>query len=337
MKAMVLHNVSDVKDRPLKFEEIETPKISDREILMKVETCGVCHSDICIIDGSVFKDYPLPMVVGHEVVGVVQEKGDGVEGFEIGDRIGIGWNYSACLDCGHCEKGNINLCSKKRACGVTDFGGYATHMKVDSRFVTKVPDKLSSVDAAPLFCGGLTSYRAVNRLDVKEGDKVVVVGIGGLAEYAIQFLKLKGAHVVAVSRKDNHLEAARKLGADETIKVTDDLSEKVKETGAMIAMVFAPSGRVLEETLSGLPRGSRVLMVANIEKMAAMNYRKAMAGEKTLTTTTTGTMKEMKDLLDLAADGKVKTFIETMKLEEANDALVKLENGEVEGRIVLTV
>lgn len=336
MKAMVLRANAPVEKNPLKMEELETPKVSGEEVLLKVEACGVCHSDIHIIDGSVFKDLNFPLVVGHEVVGTVEKKGDGVKNFEVGDRVGVGWNYSACLDCQDCSVGNINLCSRKMASGIHAHGGYATHMKADSRFVTKVPEKLSSTEAAPLFCGGLTSFHAVNRMNPNKGEKVLVIGIGGLAEYAIQFLKAKGAHVTAFSRKDNHLQAAKKVGADESVKY-DDLENQVKETGARLAMVFAPSGKVLEQTLRGVPRGSKVLMAANIERTEPMDYRKALAGEKALTTTTTGTMKDMKDLLQLASDGKVKSLIETMKLEQANEALNRVQRGEAEGRIVLTM
>lgn len=334
MRAMVLRGTADIHTKPLSVEEMSDPVPEGHDVLIKVEACGVCHSDLNVVEGKVFGGHNLPVVPGHEVVGTVLQAGKKSR-VRKGQRVGIGWNYSSCLKCRECRRGMINLCGGgKGATGLTHNGGYADRMLADSRFVTAVPKKLDPVKAAPLFCAGLTAYHAVKRLGARRGDMVAVVGVGGLAEYAIQFLKLSGARVTAFTRSPHHIEVARKLGAEKVV-LSQDLSAQVKESGARFAMVFAPSANVLEHTLTGLPRGSKVIMAGNIEKTTQMDYRRALAGEKVLTTTSTGTLDEMEEVLKLAASGKIRTIAEKMPLEKANEAMIRVREGSVEGRIVL--
>lgn len=338
MKAAVLHITAPVETKPLKLEEMDVPKISGYEILMKVKACGVCHSDVHIVEGEVFKGHKFPLVPGHEVVGVVEKIGENVREINSGDLVGIGWNYKSCLDCENCKNGLENLCGKKEGTGINRDGGYAEYMIADSRFVSKIPNRLKTEEAAPLFCAGLTAYRAVKLLSPKINQRVAVVGIGGLASYAIQFLKIYGAKVIALSRNEHHLKLAEKVGADETILLRDNyLSQKIEDSAAAAALNFAPSGKIIEEILIGLKRGGKLVNAGNIERTVAMDYRKALAGEKVLTTVSTGTRKDMREVLQLAAEGKIKSSVETMKLDNANEALIRVKSGSVEGRIVLIV
>lgn len=337
MKAMVLRSHAPVSERPLRLEEADVPGISGHEVLVKVSACGVCHTDVHIAEGEVFKDVKLPLIMGHEAVGTVVKLGDRATYVKEGDRVGIGWTYNSCLNCKRCDSGRENICAKRESVGCGRDGGYADFARLDSRFVTKIPDGLKFNETAPLFCAGLTAFRAAKRADVKGGERVAVVGIGGLGSYAVQFAKLRGAEVVAFSRNDDHLRLAESLGADETVKSGSDLMQDVKSADIDAAMVFAPSAEVLENVMLGSPRGARVVMAGNIERMNPMDYRRAMSGEKSLTTVSVGTREDMRELLELAAEGHVSSKVDTMRLEQANDALIKLKSGNFVGRTVLTM
>lgn len=335
MKAAILEKTGPVENKLLEVSEIDKPKISGNEILLRIKACGVCHTDVHIAEGEIFKSAKLPLILGHEVVGIVEEKGEQAGNLEVGDRVGIGWNYSSCMSCKRCLEGRENLCAKKESTGYTKDGGYAQYGKFDSRFVAKIPEGLSFEEAAPLFCAGLTAYRTVKLAELRPNESVAVVGVGGLGIYAIQFAKLRGANVFAFSRNPEHLKLAEQFGVDEAVDSNRNLSEEIRKLGIDTALVFAPSAQVLEQALTGIGRGGRVMMAGNIEKTAAMNFRSALAGEKTLTTVTTGTAKDMGELLGLASDGEIRSKIEKMKLEDANEALARVKKGKAEGRIVL--
>lgn len=336
MRAMVLERQGPIETRPLVPRDVQIPKISGHEILVRVNACGVCHSDLHIAQGDVFKNLKLPLIPGHEVVGVVEEIGDGVSNVDHGDHVGIGWTYGSCMSCEKCVAGLENLCPKREGVGSTRNGGYAEYIGLDSRFVTKVPVKMDMTQAAPLFCAGLTAYRAVKRMSLRNSENVAVIGIGGLGSYAVQFAKMTGASVFAFSRNPDHLDLAERLGADEVIDSREDLVGDMKECGVDAALVFAPSGKVLEDALIGVGRGGRVLMAGNVENLT-IDYRRALSGERTLTTVSVGTTADMRELIKLAADGKVSSDVSVMKLEEANEALMKMKTGESVGRTILRI
>ena len=220
--------------------------------------------------------------------------------------------------------------------GCGNDGGYAEFVRLDSRFVTKIPDGLGFNETAPLFCAGLTAFRAAKRANISRGERVAVVGIGGLGGYAVQFAKLHNAHVIAFSRNDDHLRLAESFGADEVVKSNSNLSEQIKSADIDAAMIFAPSADVLENVMTGAPRGTRIVMAGNIEKMNPMDYRRTISGEKSLTTVSVGTRDDMRELLEIASEGHVVSEITPVHMERANDALIKLKSGKFIGRNVLT-
>jgi propanol-preferring alcohol dehydrogenase len=273
--------------------------------------------------------------MGHEIVGIVEETGETVENLKKGDLVGVGWNYNSCLECARCIDGEENLCVKKEATGYTKDGGYSEYVLLDSVFVSEVPKNIKPENCAPLFCAGLTAYGSVKKLQIEKNDRIGIVGIGGLGSYAIQFAKMEGAAVIAFSREPGHLELARKMGADEVVDSSDDLASKIRKANLDAAIVFAPSAKVLEDVLTGIRKGATVVMGGNIEKTTEMNFRSALAGEKVLTTVSTGTREDMREILDMASKGKLKTVVHTMKLSEANDALIRVKSSGSDGRIVL--
>jgi propanol-preferring alcohol dehydrogenase len=244
--------------------------------------------------------------------------------------------HSACLSCKHCKQGRENICVKMESVGRSVDGGYAEYGRFDSRFLTKVPRKIDPLQAAPLFCAGLTACRAVKRIAPKKDENVAVVGIGGLGGYAIQFAKMAGANVYAFSRGEERLKLAKKLGAKQAIDSTEGLAKKMADIGIEAALVFAPSAHVLEQALTGVEKGGRILMGGNIERTNEMDYRKALAYEKTITTVSVGTRQDMRELINLAAKGKVRSQVSDVPLEEANEALADVKSGAVAGRIVLS-
>src|SRR6202047_4980829 len=211
MKAAVLHEFK----KPLAMEEVERPKIQDDDVLIEVEACGVCHSDLHVAEGDWTQLAGIvkkPVILGHEIAGRVVEKGSGVRNLQIGDRVGVPWVYGTCGACEFCREGNENLCVKQKITGVTVDGGYAEFIKAPASHATKIPDAVSSVQAAPLFCAGVTVYRAIMQAKPQRGQRLAVFGVGGLGHLAIQVAVHLGLEVSAIDVADDKLSLAKSLG-----------------------------------------------------------------------------------------------------------------------------
>src|ERR1700731_3943402 len=216
MKAAILREFK----APLTIEEVATPKLEAHEVLIEVEACGVCHSDLHVADGDWPQIVPItkrPLVLGHEIAGRVAEKGAAVTNLELGDRVGVAWIHWTCGECGFCREGNENLCVKQMITGVTVDGGYAEFVKAPSSHALKIPDGLTCVEAAPLFCAGVTVYRALQRAKIQPGQRLAVFGVGGLGHLAVQIGRSMGAIVTAVDVSEEKLARARGLGASATL------------------------------------------------------------------------------------------------------------------------
>src|SRR6202162_5805131 len=212
MKAAILREFK----APLTIEEVETPKLEPYEVLIEVEACGVCHSDLHVADGDWPQIVPItkrPLILGHEIAGRVVEKGSAVTDLTLGDRVGVAWMHWTCGECGFCREGNENLCVKQKITGVTVDGGYAEFIKAPASHALKIPDGLSCVEAAPLFCAGVTVYRALRRAKVTPGQRLAVFGVGGLGHLAVQIGRELGADVAAIDISDEKLALAKSLGA----------------------------------------------------------------------------------------------------------------------------
>ena len=208
MRAAVLHDFK----QPLTFEDIERPQPDADEVLIQVEACGVCHSDVHVADGDwpqFAKIVKRPLILGHEIAGRVAEKGANVRNLEIGDRVGVPWVYWTCGECEFCKEGNENLCSKQKITGVTVDGGYAEYFKAPASHALKIPDGLSPAEAAPLFCAGVTVYRALKQSGISRGQRLAVFGLGGLGHLAVQIGREFGAEVTAVDISDEKLARAK--------------------------------------------------------------------------------------------------------------------------------
>jgi len=339
MRAMVLSKLGPVESNPLKLTEIDRHEIANpKEVLVKIEACGVCGSQLHSIEGD-WKDIgippTLPTVPGHEVVGKIVEIGSNVTKFKVGERVGITPLLGSCLDCQYCNDGKEYLCEKMDVTGESLKGGYTEYITVSEDFATKVPDTMKSEYAAPLFCAGITAYKAVKAAEPKKNKKIAVFGIGGVGHMAIQFAKIEGCEVSGVSRKEKHLEVAKKLGADNVFvyssnqkQILQDVNEEYGLFDA--AIVFAPVEQVTDTAIKSIKKGGIVVIatVGNIPNFLAFE-------EKTVRGTLIGSRKDMEDVIKISDEHKLKVVTESFPLEQANEVLARLKNSEIDARAVL--
>lgn len=338
MRAMVLAKCGKVETNPLKMSEIERHQIrGPHEILLKIEACGVCHSQIHGIEGDwldIGIPPSLPTVPGHELVGRVVETGDSVTKFKVGDRAGVTPLLSACGDCQYCTEGNEQLCESSEITGETLRGGYAEYITVPEGFATKIPRTMKSEYAAPLFCAGITAYKAIKAAEPQSHKKVGIFGIGGVGHIAIQFAALEGCDIVAVSRNRAHLDMAKKMGAQKVARYAggqEFLAEFRRDHGLLdAAVVFAPSDAVTEAAVSATKKGG-LIVIATVGK----NPPFLAFEEKTIRGTLIGSTKDMEEVVRIADQEGIRVVYETFPLDRANAVLKMLKDSEIEARAVL--
>jgi propanol-preferring alcohol dehydrogenase len=336
---MVLSECRKIEDKPLKLTNIEKHSINNPdEVLIKIEACGVCHSQLHGIEGDwqeIGIPSSFPTVPGHEVVGKIIEIGNKVTKFRIGDRVGITPLLKSCMNCRYCDEGKEYLCEDNEITGETLRGGYTEFINASENFLTKVPESMSSEYAAPLFCPGITAYKAVKAAEPEKNKKIVIYGIGGVGHMAIQFAKVEGCEVTGVSRKKDHLNVAEKLGAEKTFQFTesqDVFLNKVKSNYGLFdaAIVFAPSDIVTDTAIKSVKKGGTVIIatVGKIPNFLAFE-------EKTVRGTLIGSMKDMEKVIEIAQKNNFEVVTESFPLEQANEVLERLKNSNIEARAVL--
>ena len=339
MRAMILSKLGPVESNPLKLTEIDRHEITNpNEILVKIEACGVCHSQLHSIEGD-WEDIgippTLPTVPGHEVVGKIVEIGNDVKKFKVGERVGITPLLSSCLNCQYCNEGKEYLCENMDVTGESLKGGYTEYITVQEEFATKVPGTMRSEYAAPLFCAGITAYKAVKAAGPEKNKKIAIFGIGGVGHMAIQFAKIEGCDVSGISRKEKHLDVAKKLGANNVFVYSsnqDKFLEDVKKEYGLFdaAIVFAPVDEVTDTAIKSIKKGGTVVIatVGKIPNFLAFE-------EKTVRGTLIGSRKDMEDVIKISDEHNLEVVTESFPLEQANKALLKLKNSEIEARAVL--
>jgi len=332
MRAQVLHKVNPIEERPLVDEAVPEPTLRSEDVLINVKACGVCHSNLHMIEGEFLPaGFPgkLPIVPGHEISGAIEKVGENVGTWKVGQRVGVQVLYESCGHCEYCLTGRENLCPKLKSTGENVDGGYAEFIAAPSDFIYQVPENLGFEEAAPLFCPGVTAYRAVKRAGVRPGQKVGVIGIGGVGHMSLQFARLAGGEVVAVDRLEGQLELARELGADHVVPA-GEFEEFVSKTGKLdVVMVHAPSQQAVDQAMKAVKRGGTVLMAV------VGNIRVSFADEHTIIGSVIGSRMDMIETSKLAGKRKVQVKWQGFKLEEANDVLLRLKRGEIVGRAVL--
>ena len=339
MRAMVLSECAPIENNPLKLTEIDKHQITrPNEILLKIEACGVCHSQLHGIEGD-WKDLgippTLPTVPGHEVVGKVVEVGEKVTKFKIGDRAGITPLLEACKTCQYCNEGKEYLCESSTITGESLKGGYTEFIPVSQDFATKVPENMSPEYAAPLFCAGITAYKAVKAAEPKTHPKIGIFGIGGVGHMAVQFAKVEGCKVIAFSRSSHHLEVAKKLGAEDCMEFSEDQEnflKEIKEKHGLLdaAIVFAPADIVTDTAIKSVKKGGMIVVATIGERPSFVAFE-----EKTIRGTLIGSTKDMEDVIKICKEKNLEVVSERFPLEKANEVLKKLKESEIEARAVL--
>ena len=339
MRAMVLSECASIETEPLKLTEIDRHEIRrPNEILLKIEACGVCHSQLHGIEGD-WKDIgippTLPTVPGHEVVGRVVQIGEAVTKFKVGERAGITPLLEACRDCQYCKEGKEYLCESSVIVGESFKGGYTEYITVAEDFATKVPESMKPEYAAPLFCAGITAFKAVKAAEPQPDKKIGIFGIGGVGHMAIQFAKVENCKVIAFSRSQNHLDIAKRLGASDAMVFSENQQEfldAVKEKHGMLdaAIVFAPADIVTDTAIKAVKKGGMIVIATVGKNPTFMAFE-----EKTIRGTLIGSTKDMEEVIKICEEKGIEVISQTFPLEKANEALKKLKDSEISARAVL--
>lgn len=322
------------------IEERERPVPGPGQVLIRVRACGVCHSDLNVLQGAFpFAQYPI--VPGHEVAGVVEEVGSGVEWPETGARVGMPWLYSSCGHCEQCTRGEEVLCQvAPNVTGVTADGGYAEFMLAPAAYVAPIPDALDFAEAAPLMCAGLTVYNGLRNAGFQPGDRVAVIGLGGLGHLGVLYAKAMGARVAVLSGSPDKEDEAKELGAELFINTRNgSVSEALLgwEGGANVILATAPSVEPMTAALPGLaPDGTLTVLGAaageiTVSPMDLIGARRHLMGSPS------GSRKDVRDALEFAANNDVRPLITTRPLDEAGDILNEMHEGRLRNRVVLTM
>lgn len=331
--AIQLDHTAALASGPLVWRPVETPEPLPGQLRIKVVACGVCRSNLHMIEGDwAAGGLPAisPIVPGHEVTGTVDAIGAGVTGFSIGDPVGVQPLWNTCETCEYCLTGREQLCLQRVITGEMVDGGYAEYMISTAAHTYLVPPELDLVEAAPLFCPGITAYGAISKLDLSSGRRLAVFGLGGVGHMAVQFARVAGAEVTAVARSAHHLEVARELGAEHVVDASAVDPAEVLAGTMDAAVVFAPSDVVAQQALASLKRGGTVV-TGVIASFGTITF----AEGKTITESILGSREQMREVLDLAARGVVRTVVDTFPLKDAQEVLGLLADRRLRSRAVL--
>lgn len=329
MIALRLHGPAPVETSPLKLEECARPEPGMGEVLLRVAACGICHTDLHVVEGEL-PPHKRPVVPGHQIVGRVEAVGSEVTRFKVGDRAGVPWLHWTCGECGFCSSGRENLCLGATFTGYDADGGYAEYAVVHQDFALFLPDGLPDAEAAPLLCAGIIGYRALRLAGLAPGLALGMYGFGASAHLALQVAVHAGAQVYVFSRSEGHRRLAESLGAVWVGSADSSPSEKL---GASI--IFAPAGELVPIALDALDRGGR-LVLAGIYMTAVptMEYRR-LYHERSIQTVANATRRDGEEFLKIAAEGQVRVVTEAFPLKDGNRALTLLKEGRIRGAGVL--
>lgn len=318
--------------------EREIPKPGAGEVLIKVQACGICHSDALTKDGA-WPGIQYPRVPGHEVAGIVEELGAGVAAWKKGQRVGVGWHGGQDNTCPSCRRGDFRNCRNLKIPGISYDGGYQQYMVAPVEALVAIPDSLSAIEAAPLLCAGLTTYNALRHSGAMPGDLVAVQGVGGLGHLGIQFASKFGYKVAAIGRGPGNAAFAKKLGANVYIdsKAANAAEELQKMGGAQVILATAPSSKAMSELIDGLGTNGKLIVIGAAFEPIEVTPIQLIIGCRTIEGWVAGTPADNEDTLRFAELTGVHPMIETYPLEKAGEAYARMLSGKAEFRVVLTM
>ena len=319
----------------LEVFDYEAEPLKEKEVQIKVESCGICHSDISAIDNS-WGASKYPMVAGHEVIGEIIGVGSNVSLHKIGNRVGLGWHSGYCHDCEHCDAGDHNFCSSTNKTVFSQHGGFAEQVTADEVSVIPIPNGLNHEDAGPLLCGGITVFTPIVEFNINKDHKVGIIGIGGLGHLALKFYKALGCHVTAFTNSEDKNNLLKSLGADEIVSSTDQST--IKSLGSQFDLIISTVNVKLDWNLylsTIKPRG-RLHFVGAVLAPIETSVFSLMSGRKSISGSPVGSPINIKKMLDFCSKHKISPMVEHFKFDQINDAIRKLRNNELRFRAVLT-
>ena len=319
----------------LEVFDYEAEPLKEKEVQIKVESCGICHSDISAIDNS-WGASKYPMVAGHEVIGEIIGVGSNVSLHKIGNRVGLGWHSGYCHDCEHCDAGDHNFCSSTNKTVFSQHGGFAEQVTADEVSVIPIPNGLNHEDAGPLLCGGITVFTPIVEFNINKDHKVGIIGIGGLGHLALKFYKALGCHVTAFTNSEDKNNLLKSLGTDEIVSSTDQST--IKSLGSQFDLIISTVNVKLDWNLylsTIKPRG-RLHFVGAVLAPIETSVFSLMSGRKSISGSPVGSPINIKKMLDFCSKHKISPMVEHFKFDQINDAIKKLRDNKVRFRAVLT-
>jgi propanol-preferring alcohol dehydrogenase len=331
MKACLLRTPGRIEENPLETIEIDAPKPEAGEVLVRVQVCGVCRTDLHVIEGEL-PSKKSPLIPGHQVVGVVEQAGEGAKRFSKGARVGVAWLHKTDGTCLYCRRGQENLCDAPLFTGYSVHGGYAEFIVASEAFVYPIPEGFPNEQAAPLLCAGIIGYRCLRMAEVARGAKLGFYGFGAAAHVAIQVANHWGVEVYASTRDARHQKLALELGAKWAGGTLDAPPEKLDA-----AIVFAPAGEIVPAALKTLCKGGRLILGGiHMSPIPSFAYE-LLYQERMIRSVANNTRRDGEEFLALAAQIPIRTHVQTCPLREANRALNALKNDAISGAAVLQV
>ena len=331
MRAMVLHDQKPIEESPLVLEDWPVPEPGPGQVRLRIHTCGVCHTDLHIVEG----DLPLhkrPVIVGHQIVGTVDKVGPGVTVPAVGTRVGVPWVHKTCGECEFCRAGQENLCTNPLFTGWDVDGGFTEYTLAPADFVFSIPEGVDDVHAAPLLCAGIVGYRTLKLSELKPGQRLGIYGFGASAHIVIQVARHWGCEVYVFTRSEEHKRHARELGAAWVGEAQDTPPKKIHA-----AVIYAPAGWIVKEALRVLERGGTISIGGiYMTPIPELPYD-LLYWERTVRNTANATREDARELLALAAEIPIHTDVQVFPLEEANEALRRLKHSELKGSAVLKI
>jgi propanol-preferring alcohol dehydrogenase len=330
MKAMSLVGPDPVETGPLRLVDLPIPEPGEHQVLIRVEVCGVCRTDLHVVEGEL-PPHRSGIVPGHEVIGRVARLGPDAQRFRVGDRVGAAWLHASCGACPYCRRDDENLCDAPRFTGYDVHGGYAEYMVALEAFVYPIPEGVSSREAAPFLCAGIIGYRALCRSAVRKGEPLGLYGFGASAHIVLQIALHWGCEVYVCTRGERHQALAREMGATWVGPASAVPPNKLRSS-----ILFAPAGELVPIALSALDKGGTLALAGiYMTPIPAMDYQQYLFLERNLRSVTANTRRDGEALLQLAAKIPLHTHTQEFCLEAANEALLKLKHDQINGAAVL--
>ena len=332
MLAALLRTPKPIEEQPLELAEMPLPAPGEREVRLSVSACSLCHTDLHIVEGDLILP-KLPVVPGHQIVGVVEARGRGADRFQEGDRVGIAWLRHACGDCSFCARGSENLCDRAEFTGLHAHGGYAQYALVEEAFAYPLQPGLPDHQAAPLLCAGVIGYRALRLSEIARGERLGLFGFGASAHIVIQIARHWGCEIYVFTRGDEHQKLARTLGAAWVGRAEDRPRHKVHA-----AIIFAPEGGLVLDALAVLEKGGTVALAGiAMTQIPEMDYGRLLYHERRIRSVANATRRDAEELLSLAREIPLRTAVEIFPLAEINQALQKLKRSQIRGAAVADI